>query len=73
MSGSLLSKLFLRSRRAAGILLPAAIVVGAGAYIALKTGLATVEQAGGFLALSFVLLICGLILLVVSLFGKTLH
>ena len=66
MSGGLINILSTRMRRAAYIFLPASLVIAAGALVAAKTGFATAENAGGFLALSFVLFICGAILAILS-------
>ncbi len=66
MTGGFWSVLSPRMRRAAYILLPASLVIAAGAFVAAKSGLTTAENAGGFLALSAVLLMCGSILLILS-------
>ncbi len=69
--GALLNALSPRMRRAAFVLLPAALLIMAGSFLAVQFGFASVEKAGGFLALSFVLLACGVILLVLSLIGRS--
>ena len=66
MSGGLLKVLLPRMRRAALVLLPAAVFVAAAAYLALYAGWLAMNQAAGMLALSFVLFICGAILFFVS-------
>ncbi len=69
--GGLLNALAPRMRRASFVLLPAALVIGLLAFAALQIGLATTQQAGGLLALAIVLFVCGALLFVVSLLGRS--
>ena len=70
MSGRLLDVLAPRMRRAAMVLAPAGLIIGSVAFLALSFGFVSVEVAGGLLALTFVLLISGAVLLAFSWFVR---
>ncbi len=67
MNPELVIALTARMRRAALVLLPAGVLIGSGAILALYFGFVAVKEAASLLALSGVLIISGIVLFAVRL------